>query len=161
MIVDQGLRVCNAVSVRESDPDYSSSIDLTKSPDLGSGCEIWAAVVVDTYTAGTSTATTINVVTSSVTGLSTTPRVIGTVTLTAAQLEARDDDANKQPIIIKINPDQDSGTDTTGVAERYLGLEFDHATAAPTVMTVTAYIGAGAYQSDPTHGYQDSGFTIA
>ena len=52
MIVDQELRVNNGESVRESDPDYSSSIDLTVSPDLANGTEIYAVIIVNTYAKG-------------------------------------------------------------------------------------------------------------
>jgi len=160
MFTDLSLRVCNNVSVRESDPDYSSSIDLVKSPDIGAGNQIIATVVVDAYTPGSSTATTINIITGDQAGFGGTNRVIGTVTLLAATLEARDDDANKQPIVIRCNPDHDSGADVSGVANRYLGLQFDHATAAPTAMLVTAYIGHETFHSDPAHSHHDSGFTI-
>lgn len=160
MIVDQELRVNNGETVRATDPDYSSAIDLTISPDLANGTELYAVIVVDTYALGSSTATTFNIVTSSAEALSTTPRVIGSTTLTAAQLEARDDDANKQAIVIRINPDQDgAGGLVSSADERYLGIQYDHATAAPTTMTVTAYF-TTSYQSDPAHSQHAAGSVI-
>lgn len=162
MILDDDLKVCDSVTVAASDPDYSSAYDLTKSPDLGNGEQVAAIVVIDTYTANTSTGTTINVVTSAATSLSS-PRVIGSVTLTATELETMDDDQQtNMPIVIRINPDQWSGADVSGTGERYLGLEFDHATAAPSIMTVSAWFGlAEGFRGDPRHSYHDSGFSVS
>lgn len=167
MIVDQELRVNNGESVRESDPDYSSAIDLTISPIVGTGTELYAVIVVDTYTADSSNGTTFKVVTSSANDFSANRRVLGTQFVSAADLELRDDDANRQAIVVKINPDHDRDPDTTipgsgipvsGTKARYLGIQYDHDTT-PTVMTVTAYF-VTEYQSDPAAGFHASGSTI-
>ena len=158
MILDNEMKVCDSVTVRASDPDYSSSIDLTLSPDMGTGKELYAIIIVELYTAGSSTATEISVVSSAAAAL-TSPKKLSSVTLTAAQLEARDDGANKQAIVLRIHPNQEADTPVSGVTERYLGIEFDHATT-PTVMTVTAYF-THDYQSDPTLAHHASGFIIA
>lgn len=170
MIVDQQLRVNNGESVRESDPDYSSPIDLTVSPDIANGTELYAVIIINEYAAGSNTAVTFNVVTSSAEALSSSPRTLGSVTLTATQLEARDvanlagavgdGGAGRQPIVIRINPDQDSITPlVSSVDERYLGIEYDHASAAPTTMKVTAYF-TTSYQSNPAHANHASGSQI-
>ena len=169
MIVDQELRVNNGESVRESDPDYSSAIDLTVSPDIANGTELYAVITINEYAAGSNSAVTFNVVTSSAEALSS-PRTLGSVTLTAAQLEARDvlnlpgaigdGGAGRQPIVIRINPDQDNITPLVSSAdERYLGIEYDHATAQPTTMKVTAYF-TTSYQSNPAHANHASGSVI-
>ena len=160
MIVDQELRVANATTVRASNPDFSTEIDLTVSPELAHGTEIYAVIVVDSYTANGSGSTTIDIVTDANADFSGTNRVIGSKTLTTAQLEARDDDANKQPIVIRIEPDQeDEGGLVSSVNERYLGIKFTHADATPSAFTVTAYFTTN-YQSNPNHAYHASGSVI-
>jgi hypothetical protein len=165
MIVDQELRVNNGESVRASDPDYSSAIDLTISPIVGTGTELYAVIVVDTYTQGSSGGTTFKVVTSSASDFSANRRVLGTQFVSNTDLELRDDDANRQAIVVKINPDHDRDPDTasgipvSGTTGRYLGIQYDHDTAAPTVMTVTAYF-VTEFQADPAAGFHASGSTI-
>ena len=161
MIVDQELRVANGASVRESSPDFSSAIDLTLSPDIANGTEIYAVIVVDTYTHNSSSATQIDIVTDTESNFSGTNRVIGSKTLTQAQITARSADANKQPIVIRINPDQEGdGGLVSADGEQYLGIKFTHASATPTAMTVTAYF-TTSYQSDPAHSHHASGSVIA
>lgn len=149
MITDQNLCVVDNASMRESSPDYSDSIDLTLSPDIGSISDLVAVIAVHTYTAGSSDSTTINVVTSSASNLETTPKTIGTITIQAAELEARDlaGQEGGGPIVIRINPQHDRLTPPAGVTERYLGLTFTHETASPSPMTVSAYFVAN-YQGD-------------
>ena len=164
MIVDQELRVNNGETVRASDPDYSSAIDLTLSPIVGTGTDLYAVIVVDTYTAGSSNGTTFKVVTASSNDFASNRRVVGTQFVSATDLELRDDDANRQAIVIKINPDHDRDPDTvsgfpvSGTKGRYLGIQYDHYTT-PTGMTGTAYF-VTEFQADPAAGFHASGSTI-
>lgn len=168
MFVDQGFLLVDNADMSVSDPDYSTnSVDLILSPEFGSGGQLVAVVAVTgVYVAGSSTATIINIVTSSVAALSTTPRVIGSMTIIAADLEFADTTgldiaAHCAPFVIRANPDhgvtQRSGG--TGVAERYLGLQFDHVTATPTSLFVTAYF-TESYQGDPHSNYGTAGMTV-
>ncbi len=165
MFVDQSLIVADNVTVRGSDPDYSSSIDLTLSPELGSGGQLVAVVAINAWTAGSATAVIINIVTSSVTGLDTTPRVIGSMTILAADLEFADAAgldiaAHCAPFVIRANPDHGvTERGGTGTAERYLGLQFDHIGATPTVLDVTAYF-TNDYQGDPHSNAGTAGMTV-
>lgn len=160
MFTDKELRVCDSVDVSASDPDFSSSIDLGDSPDMGSGNQLMAVINFEAYTANGSTVTTIDIVTSSVAALSTTPRVLGTIAIPDAEIDARILAGNtRQPIVLRINPDQFSGTDVGGVAERFLGLRFSFTTATPTTLTCTATF-VECFQSDPTHGHHTTGMKV-
>jgi len=157
---DIDLRVNNGETVRASSPDYSSSIDLTLSPDIGAGNQLVAIIVVDTYTAGSNSHVDFEVVTSASSTFGT-DRVLGTKQLTTAQLEARDDDANKQPIVVRINPDQEGEGGLVNTAnERYLGIRYTFSGATPSALTTTAYF-VTDYQGDPAHSHHASGMTIA
>jgi hypothetical protein len=166
MILDQGLIVCDDITVRGSDPDYSSAIDMTLSPDFGSGSRLCAVITCSAYTIGSSTSTTINIVTSASSTLST-PKTIGSLLVLAADWESRDAvgldiAAVCAPIVVWANPQHEivnrDANPITGVTERYLGLEFDHATT-PTVLTVTAYFTTD-YQGDPHNAYFAPGMTV-
>lgn len=158
---DLDLRVNNGETVRASSPDYSSSIDLTLSPDIGAGNQLVAIIVVDTYTAGSNTYVDFEIVTSASSTFGT-DRVIGTTQLTAAQLELRDDTmpANRLPIVVRINPDHEAADLVSGVTERYLGIRYTFTGATPGALTVTAYF-VTDYQGDPAHSHHKSGMTIA
>ena len=162
MILDNEMKLCDSVDVSQTQIDYSSSIDLTVSPDMGTGEQLVAMIVIESYTAGSSTSTEFDIVTSSTADLTTSPAVVGTRTLGAARIEQRDLGAGgtKQAIIVRINPDQEEITSVSSVDERYIGIQFNHATATPTDMTVTAYFITN-YQSDPTLAHHASGFIIA
>jgi len=167
MYADADLRVLSAVTVAASTPDYSSFIDLTKSPDVGSGGELAFIVTVDAYTAhGSPGNTTIDAIYDTDGDGSGTIVVCGSIELTPTQLEARDDwtattDHGRQAIVIRINPMHDIvSKDIAGVAQRYLGLRFTHATNIPTVFTATAHLSLN-WQSDPKLAHGDSGMTIA
>jgi hypothetical protein len=159
---DKQLELIASGTDVKTGPYYSSSIDLVVSPDVGTGNEIMAFINVETYTAGTNTAVTFDVVTSSVSGLSTTPKVIGSSgPISAADLEAIDDAGRVgyAPLVVKINPDHFSDITVSGVAERYLGLRLTHATADPSAMTVQAQFVECA-GSRPEISHHASGFTI-
>lgn len=158
MIVDNELKLNDGDNVRASDPDFSSSFDLTLSPELGIGHEVYAVIVVDTYTAGSSTGTTFNLIQSSSETFASGNNVMASRFVSATNLEARDDDANKQPIVLKFQVDMES-INVSGTGKRYLGIRYDHDTAQPTVMTATAYLTTD-FQSDPKHGFFASGSTI-
>lgn len=162
MFTDESLKVVDNADMSVSSPDYSTdSIDLTLSPDLGSGGQLVAVVVVHSYVAGSATAVTIDIVTSSAADLETTPKTIGTITLTAAELEARDATGREHgaPIVIRANPQHEQATPPAGVTERYLGLVFTHVTATSTTMTVSAYF-TECYQGDPFTAYNPAGMTV-
>ena len=157
MIVDNELKLNDATDVRVSDPDFSSAFDLTISPELGIGHEVYAVIVVNTYTKGTSTGTTFNLIQSSSETFASGNNVMASRFVSGDDLEARDDGANKQPIVLKFQVDMES-INVGGTGKRYLGIRYDHNTA-PDVMTVTAYLTTD-FQSDPKHGFFASGSTI-
>lgn len=161
MFVDNDLKLNDGDNVRASDPDYSSSYDLTLSPELGVGHECYVVIVVNTYTAGSSGGTTFNIVLSSSSTFASGNTIVATKFISATNLEARDDDSGtSQPIVLKFQINQeDAGIDVQGTGNRYLGVRYDHDTAQPTVMTATAYLTTDI-QSSPKHGFFASGSTI-
>lgn len=170
MIMDQDFLLVDNADMSVSSPDYSTnSIDLLLSPDLGSGGTLVAVVAITgAYVAGSCTAVVMDIVTSSVAALSTTPRVIGSLTVIAADLEFADSTgldiaAHCAPFVIRANPSHGVTTRddiaASSVAERYLGLRFTHTTATSTSMFVTAYF-TNDYQGDPHNNYGAAGMTI-
>ena len=160
MITDQVSKLCDSVTVRATDPDYSSAYDLTVSPDMGSGKQLYAIIHVEVYDDGTSSGTTISVVTSANSAL-TSNRKVGQFYASAARLTAlvASPTANL-PIVVPILPDvYSAASDVSSVSERYIGIEFDHATAQPTTMTVTAYI-TDHYQSPAAHSHHAVGMKV-
>ena len=161
MILDNEMTVCSSVDMSVTDPDYSPlSIDLTLSPDLGSGEQLVAIINVESYTAGSATGCTFDIITSSAADLETSPKVIGSLLVSSTELEARDSGAYKAPVVVRINPGHEGSTPPGGVTERYVGIRFNHAGALATDMTVTAYFTLG-YPSDPALSHHTSGFIIA
>ena len=158
MIVDNLLKLNDGDNVAASDPDFSSAFDLTLSPELGIGHELYAVIVVNTYTQGSSGGTTFNLIQSSSETFASGNNIMSSRFLSNTTLEARDDGANKQPIVMKFQIDMES-INVSGTGKRYLGIRYDHDTAAPSVMTVTAYLTTD-FQSDPKHGFFASGSTI-
>ena len=106
---------------------------------------------------GTSTGTTFNLIQSSSETFASGNNVMASRFVSGDDLEARDDGANKQPIVLKFQIDMES-INVGGTGKRYLGIRYDHNTA-PDVMTVTAYLTTD-FQSDPKHGFFASGSTI-
>jgi hypothetical protein len=158
MIVDNTLKLNDATDVRASDPDFSSAFDLTISPELGIGHEVYAVIVVNTYTAGDSTGTTFNLIQSSSPTFASGNNIMANRYISSTKLEERDDGANKQPIVLKFQIDMEDIT-VGGTGKRYLGIRYDHDAGAPTAMTVTAYLTTD-FQSDPKHGFFTTGSTI-
>ena len=164
MFVDNDLKLNDGDNVRASDPDYSSSYDLTLSPELGVGHECYVVIVVNTYVAGGSNGTTFNIVLSSSETFATGNTFVATKFVSNTDLAARAGDAGlgagqSQPIILKFQISQeDAAINVQGPGNRYLGIRYDHSTQ-PTTMTTTAYLTTDI-QSNPKHGFFASGSTI-
>lgn len=148
---------------------YSTGyVDLGVSPDVGTGADIVALITIETYTQGSNSALTAQIITSSTTALTGNTSVVGSSpSITAAELEAMDDAGRVgyQPIIVRINPNHWDAlsTATTGVSSgigRYLGLRLVHATANPTAITVHATFVTN-WTSNPALSWHASGSVIA
>ena len=163
MYTDAGLSFGDAKDM-SGDLANSLSIDLSPlSPDLGAGNEVYILVNVNTYTAGSSVGTTMDVVTSAVTGLTSHRLITTTGLIVAASMEAIDDTAvGYQPIVIKIPPEHILAVpgvyDPGGVAESFIGMIFTHDTQAPTTLTITSSLVVN-YQG--RHHHHTSGIVIA
>ena len=163
MYVDNETRVSNAQDVSGADPTYSSAIELNQSPDMGLGGQLVAVIEIDSYdpenSGGTdSTGTNFDIVSSAVAGL-TSPKLLGRIELSAAEITARIGNGRKgAPITVRIQPDA-TGFDVSGVDEKYLGIRYDHKSAAPATMTVTAYF-VHDFQADPRASHFQTGAPI-
>ena len=164
MYLDADLRVCTSQDVSTGTTDYSGSYDLTLSPDLGSGGQLVAVVIVEEYTAGSSASTQINIVTDASATFATSPKIVGsTRPILAAELEARDSTSNAahmlMPIVVRFNPDHDTPGPVAGVTDRYLGLQFVHSTTC-TSLVVSAYFTVN-YQGNDGAAYFAPGMIVA
>lgn len=124
MILDKELLLSDGQDAKANGAkDSTNVIDLSVAGrDIGKGEQLYVVVVVDAYTAGSNTQVTITLQTGATTGLDTdiVSKVIATAAIKAGMV----------PIVIPIPP---------GIAEQYLGLVYDCATAA-TALNVTAFI---------------------
>ena len=163
MILDAAGRFSNEQQLSGGSAFSDLTLDLGKSPDHGIGEEFIITVKVDSYTAGGGhTGTQIGVVVGDQANLSGTNVTIGGLrTITVVELEARDDDADYQSLVIRVNPmmQEDSGWDVTGVARRYLGLQYTNIGGNPVDLKVTAYLGKDP-QTPHAHMNQDVGMIV-
>ena len=163
MYTDANLELAPTGTDASSGPYYSSSIDRTVSPDFGSGAQMAAAINLETYTVGSSSSSTFELVVSSAANLQTNPIVIGSITVAATVLENLDDATRKDAglIYVRASPDPTYvfGIKASGVTQRYLGIRITHATD-PSAMTVTANLVEGCV-SVPGASYHASGIEIA
>ena len=124
MILDKELLLSDNQDAKANGAkDSENVIDLSVAGrDIGAGEQLYIVVIVDAYTAGGNTAVTITLQTGATTGLDTDilAKTIATGSISAGMV----------PIVLPIPP---------GIAERYLGLVYNCATAA-TALNVTAFI---------------------
>jgi len=128
MILDKELLLSDEQDAKADGSKVSTNtIDLgTTGRDIGAGEQLYAVVVIDTYTAGNNTSVTISVITSANADLSSATTIISTPATAAADISA-----GRVPIVLPIPPNV--------ITQRYLGLNYACATAA-TALTVTAFI---------------------
>ena len=160
MYIDNNLTLCASQDVKASGA-LSTFVSLGGlNPDIGNGQDIYAVINVETYTAGSSTGTTIDLVTSVDDGSTVTAIVSSTGLVAAAAFELADDAGRigGAPIVLKINP-QHLGAYAPGTADMEIGLRFTHATDDCTAFTATAHLVVG-YPSRIEASHQASGFTI-
>ena len=162
---DKDLTLIASGTDVKTGPFYSSSIDLTVSPDIGTGEQLVALIVVETFTdSGSGTGCHFEIVSSEASNLQTTPRVLGSSgDILSADLELCDDAGRPgayQPIVVRINPNHWGALAVSGVADRYIGLRIVHDGADPTALTVHAQFTLN-WTSSPAISHHASGMTIA
>jgi len=127
MILDKELLLSDGQDAKANSSKVSTnSIDLSAAlRDIGKGEQLYVVVVVDTYTAGSNTALTISLITDDDEALGSPTTIFSTPAIAYTAIAA-----GMVPIVIPIPP---------GIAEQYLGLNYNCTTAA-TALTVTAFV---------------------
>ena len=128
MFVDSQLLLSDEQDAKADGSKVSANaIDLSvANRDIGAGIPLYAVVIIDAYTKGSNTTVTISVITSASANLSSATTIISTPAIAAADISA-----GRTPIVIPIPPNL--------IAERYLGLNYNCATAA-SALNITAFI---------------------
>jgi len=175
MYTDKALElIASGTDCTTASPFFSTAFDLAAgigvggtvdgiiSPDVGSGNQVVAIINVETYTAGSNTTVTFDVVSSVDTSFSDLGILIGSSgPILAADMELIDNAGRVgyAPIVVRLNPDHFSAIDVAGANARYLGIRITYATD-PTALTVRASL-ADTFQGRPEVSHHKSGIVIA
>jgi len=128
MFVDSQLLLSDEQDAKADGSKVSTNaIDLSvANRDIGAGIPLYAVVIIDAYPPGTNVSLTISVITDNDAALGSPTAIISTPAIAAADISV-----GRTPIVIPIPPNL--------IAERYLGLNYNCATAA-TALNITAFI---------------------